>query len=97
LGVNIYPGPSTHRPYPTLYFPGLPDRHNAALIRIYGTEHLDGFEFLLPDRIPTREVSVKVLWWDDTPVTMLRSFAASELTMSMVAKLWPSSPKKTEQ
>jgi hypothetical protein len=68
LGINIRNGPFSFRPYPALYFPGVQTRRDAAIIRLYGSEQLDGFEFVLPDRLPTREVSARILWWDGTPV-----------------------------
>jgi carboxypeptidase family protein len=69
LGVNIVLGPLPFTPFPTQYFPGVRNRVNAATIRIYGSEQLDGFDFTLTDRIPTREVRVEARWWDGTPVT----------------------------
>jgi hypothetical protein len=69
FGINVYSGPLSFRPYPTQYFPGVLDRNSATTIRVYGSEQLEGFYFLVSDRIPTRRIRVQVRWWDDTPVT----------------------------
>ncbi len=68
LGVNISEGLNSELPFAPRFYPGVPDRAAAAVVKISGAQTIEGMDFLLGPRKPTRKIQVAVEWPGGRPV-----------------------------
>lgn len=69
LGYEIWgSGPSDYSLYPTLYFPGVPDRSAAEIIPLAPQQELKNLKLILPSPLTKRKITVSVIWEDGKPV-----------------------------
>lgn len=83
LGVNLGRLPEVDSPYPTTYFPGVPDLATAAPIVLEQGQQLKLREFHLPPKLVEREVTGIMLWPDGTRVTRLSGDGPSTMGPSL--------------
>lgn len=67
LGVNIK-GLTSKLPYDTRFYPGVPERSAAGVVKITGAQAIEGLDFQIGERKLTRRIEVTVEWPDGRPV-----------------------------
>jgi hypothetical protein len=67
IGVNIT-GLNSKLPYDTRFYPGVPERSAAGVVKITGAQTIEGLDFQIGERKPTRSIVVAVEWPDGRPV-----------------------------
>jgi hypothetical protein len=67
LSVNYSNPPSDRTPFPTVFYPGVKDRSQAAIVEIRTGEEISDFEFRLPHPLEQRIIKGSVVWADGTP------------------------------
>lgn len=67
VGVNIN-GPNSKLPYAAVFYPGVPDRASAGIISVTGPGTIEGLNFRIGPKKPTRSIVVSVNWPDGRPV-----------------------------
>ncbi len=67
ISVNYSNPPNEQSPFPTVFYPGVGERSQAAVIEIEAGKNVTDFEFRLPRRLHQRVIKGSVLWADGTP------------------------------
>ena len=79
LGVNVN-GVTSKLPYEPRYYPGVTRREMATPVRIGGPETINNLNFQIGNRLPTRQITVSVVWPDGRPVTNASVMCESSLS-----------------
>lgn len=67
VGVNL-DGIKSKLPYATRFYPGVAERSAARIVKLTGPQTIEGLDFHVGERRPTRRVVVTVEWPDGRPV-----------------------------
>ncbi len=67
VGVNIG-GVNSELPYDTRFYPGVTERSAARVVKITGAPSIEGLNFQIGERKPTRSIIVAMEWPDGRPV-----------------------------
>ena len=67
MGVNIK-GLTSKLPYDTRFYPGVSERSAAGVVKITGAQTIEGLDFQIGERKPTRRIVIAVEWPDGRPV-----------------------------
>ncbi|MDA1235563.1 MAG: hypothetical protein O3A53_12245 [Acidobacteria bacterium] len=68
VGVNIDGPPSAHRPYATLYYPGVPAKDSAGVLQVSDGVATNAGTLVLGRRMRVRKILGKVVGDDDQPI-----------------------------